>query len=211
LDTVLDGRHFGGCFSLDAIILTTGKSKHRRQALIPLYGELQAVLAAIPRRSTVILTNSLERPWTVNGFGTAFNRAKIAASISDRDLHFHDLRGTAATKFYTAGLSERVIAEIITTLPRSFAAMSVDPRQPRRRSPSLTGRNGEQNLQNRLQNLQANFSLILERAKGIEPSYAAWEAAVLPLNYARNFTLSEQIKTLASFAGRPAGTRIAEL
>jgi hypothetical protein len=27
--------------------------------------------------------------------------------------------------------------------------------------------------------------LDLERAKGIEPSYAAWEAAVLPLNYAR--------------------------
>ncbi len=26
----------------------------------------------------------------------------------------------------------------------------------------------------------------LERAKGIEPSYAAWEAAVLPLNYARS-------------------------
>jgi hypothetical protein len=26
---------------------------------------------------------------------------------------------------------------------------------------------------------------LLERAKGIEPSYAAWEAAVLPLNYAR--------------------------
>ncbi len=25
----------------------------------------------------------------------------------------------------------------------------------------------------------------MERAKGIEPSYAAWEAAVLPLNYAR--------------------------
>jgi hypothetical protein len=27
---------------------------------------------------------------------------------------------------------------------------------------------------------------VLERAKGIEPSYAAWEAAVLPLNYARD-------------------------
>ncbi len=25
----------------------------------------------------------------------------------------------------------------------------------------------------------------LERAKGIEPSYRAWEALVLPLNYAR--------------------------
>jgi hypothetical protein len=25
----------------------------------------------------------------------------------------------------------------------------------------------------------------VERVKGIEPSYAAWEAAVLPLNYTR--------------------------
>lgn len=29
------------------------------------------------------------------------------------DLHFHDLRGTAATRFYVAGLSEREIAEIM--------------------------------------------------------------------------------------------------
>jgi len=28
----------------------------------------------------------------------------------------------------------------------------------------------------------------LERVKGIEPSYAAWEAAVLPLNYTRGAT-----------------------
>jgi hypothetical protein len=28
----------------------------------------------------------------------------------------------------------------------------------------------------------------LERVKGIEPSYAAWEAAVLPLNYTRGGT-----------------------
>ena len=37
-------------------------------------------------------------------------------------------------------------------------------------------------------NLLAN----LERAKGIEPSYAAWEAAVLPLNYARLVILLKQ-------------------
>src|ERR1700680_2810996 len=29
----------------------------------------------------------------------------------------------------------------------------------------------------------------LERAKGIEPSYAAWEAAVLPLNYTREIAI----------------------
>ena len=35
---------------------------------------------------------------------SSFNTAKIDAGIADRDLHFHDLRGTAATKFYIAGL-----------------------------------------------------------------------------------------------------------
>jgi hypothetical protein len=37
----------------------------------------------------------------------------------------------------------------------------------------------------RRQNRAAKGELSMERAKGIEPSYAAWEAAVLPLNYAR--------------------------
>src|SRR6478735_4053375 len=43
----------------------------------------------------------------------------------------------------------------------------------------------------------------LERAKGIEPSYAAWEAAVLPLNYAREIVLiSQAIRALFSPAFR---------
>jgi integrase len=97
----------------DAIIVTTGKSRHRREVIIPLYDALRSVLASIPKRATTILTNSRCQPWKVNGFGTAFNRAKIGASMDARDLHFHDLRGTAATRFYIAGLSERVIAEIM--------------------------------------------------------------------------------------------------
>jgi len=97
----------------DAIVITTGKSKHRREAIVPLYDGLRAVLAAIPKRSTTILTNSKGRPWTRNGFGSSFNKAKIAADMGEANLHFHDLRGTAATRFYTAGLSERVIAEIM--------------------------------------------------------------------------------------------------
>ena len=42
----------------DAIVITTGKSKHRREAVIPLYQELRDLLARIPRRSPVVLTNS---------------------------------------------------------------------------------------------------------------------------------------------------------
>ncbi len=97
----------------DAITISTGKSKHRRTAIIPLYDDLRAVLNSIPKRATTVLSNVRRRPWTANGFGTAFNRAKIAADMADRDLHFHDLRGTAVTKFYVAGVPERAIAEIM--------------------------------------------------------------------------------------------------
>src|SRR5216683_8208128 len=97
----------------DAIALATGKSRGRREAIIPLYDDLRAVLARIPKRATTILTNQRGRPWKPGGFDTAFNRAKIRAGMHERDLHFHDLRGTAVTKFYIAGLSVRVIAEIL--------------------------------------------------------------------------------------------------
>jgi integrase len=98
----------------DAIIIAPGKGRrYRREAIIPLYDGLRTLLASIPKRSTTILTSSKRRPWTADGFGSSFNKAKIDADLADRDLHFHDLRGTACTMFYTAGLKERVIAEMM--------------------------------------------------------------------------------------------------
>lgn len=96
----------------DAIVLATGKSRGRREAIIPLYDALRDVLNRISKRSPIVLTNSRARPWTVDGFKSSFATAKQRAKI-DKNLHFHDLRGTAATKFYTAGLSTRVIGEIL--------------------------------------------------------------------------------------------------
>jgi integrase len=95
----------------DAIVIATGKSGRRREAIIPLYDALRDVLAMIPRRSPVILTNSRQRPWS--GFGASFTKAKAKAWPAGENLNFHDLRGTAATKFYLAGLAEREIAEIM--------------------------------------------------------------------------------------------------
>ncbi|MBB6409178.1 tyrosine-type recombinase/integrase [Mesorhizobium sangaii] len=97
----------------DAIIITTGKSRHQREAIIPLYQELRDVLGRIPKRSPVILTSSKKRPWTVNGLASSFSDAKKIAWPKGDDLHFHDLRGTAATKFYVDGLTEREIAELM--------------------------------------------------------------------------------------------------
>ena len=97
----------------DAIVLTTGKSGHRREAIIPLYGALREILERIPKHATTVLTSSRRRPWTADGFGSSFNKAKFDAGLSDRDVHFNDLRGTAATKFYIAGFSMREIAETL--------------------------------------------------------------------------------------------------
>lgn len=97
----------------DAIVIATGKSRHRKEAVIPRHDALNELLERIPKRSPVILTNSRKRPWTQDGLASSFWTAKTAAGMKERDLHFHDLRGTAATNFYTAGLSIRVIAEIM--------------------------------------------------------------------------------------------------
>ncbi|MFN4296557.1 MAG: site-specific integrase [Brevundimonas sp.] len=97
--------------SADAICIPTGKSRGSVEAVVPLYDGLRAVLATIPKRSTVVLTNEAGKPWkAVNG--TSFSKARDKA-LPGKDLHFHDLRGTAATKFYLAGLKPPDIAEIM--------------------------------------------------------------------------------------------------
>ncbi len=107
-----------------AIELKTGKSGRRKTTLIPIYAELRALLDTIPKRSTRVLVNGDGVPWA-SGFTSSWNKALIAAGfkeidketgkvIRDSDLHFHDLRGTAATRMYLGGLTIREIAEVMT-------------------------------------------------------------------------------------------------
>ena len=100
----------------------------------------------------------------------AFNRAKIAAGMDDRDLHFHDLRGTAATKFYIAGLSERVIAEImaweeehVEKIIRRYVDRAAATKAIIRQ---LNEAKGEHNLQNRRQNRPAQNRLSIGAGEG---------------------------------------------
>lgn len=96
-----------------AIEIPTGKSRHRKITLIPLYAELEQLLAQIPKKGTVVLTNTKGLPWRT-GFGSSWQDA-IGAGGADIDKHFHDLRGTAATNFYVKGkFTEEEIAEIMT-------------------------------------------------------------------------------------------------
>ena len=63
----------------DAIVLRTGKSRQRREAIIPLYDELRVVLDRIPKIATTVLTTSRRKPWTASGLSSAVQRAKAAA------------------------------------------------------------------------------------------------------------------------------------
>lgn len=94
----------------NAIEVRTGKSGERKTAVIPIYRELRQLLTEIPKRATTVLTNTDGVPWKT-GFNASFIRAKNKTSV---DKHFHDLRGTAATRMYLAGLTVREIAEMFT-------------------------------------------------------------------------------------------------
>lgn len=86
--------------------------KPGRMIIIPLYAELRAYLDGLKRRgnSTTYLVNTEGLPWRT-GFGSSWGKALDKAGIDE--LHFHDLRGTAATRFYRSGLTIREIAEIM--------------------------------------------------------------------------------------------------
>src|SRR5690606_41198427 len=58
----------------DAIVITTSKSRHKKEAVIPLHDDLRALLKRIPKRSTVVLTNSRDhRPWKGDRKSTRLN------------------------------------------------------------------------------------------------------------------------------------------
>lgn len=94
------------------IEIPTDKSRGLKEAVVPLYGKLREALEQIPKRSTLVLTNTKGLPWKAGVNGSSFENARNQA-LGDKDLHFHDLRGTAATRFHAAGLSNKQIAEIM--------------------------------------------------------------------------------------------------
>ena len=89
-------------------------AKRGRQVVVPLTPEAHAILKEIAtptKKALLVLTNSRGKPWSVDGFKTMFGKAKAKAELTG--LHFHDLRGTAATRLFLAGSPKRDIATIM--------------------------------------------------------------------------------------------------
>jgi integrase len=90
------------------IRLRQGKTGAR--IVIPVGAPLKAALDTTPRRSTLILTSTDNRPWTSDGFRSSWRKACAAAGVTG--VTFHDLRGTAVTRLALAGCTEAEIASI---------------------------------------------------------------------------------------------------
>lgn len=86
------------------------QSKTNEYIQVPVGAPLKAMLDAMPRRSTVILTTLEGRAWTSDGFRASWRKAVAKIGISG--VTFHDLRGTAVTRLALARCTELQIAAV---------------------------------------------------------------------------------------------------
>src|SRR3954447_9054422 len=94
----------------DSPYIRLRQSKGGRRVAMPAGAPLRVLLDATERRGPLILTNTLGRPWTSDGFRTSWGKACERAGVSG--LTFHDLRGTAVVRLAIAGASGPQIAAV---------------------------------------------------------------------------------------------------
>lgn len=76
--------------------------------VIPAGKPLKDLLDQTVRRSPTILTNTLGKPWTSDGFRSSWSKACRKAAISG--LTFHDIRGSAVARLARANATVPQIA-----------------------------------------------------------------------------------------------------
>jgi integrase len=79
------------------------------------------MLDSLDRETALILTTKSKQPWKARYFKAHWSAAANAAGI--KDLHFHDLRGTAVTMLAEAGCTTPQIASIAGHSLKTVAAI----------------------------------------------------------------------------------------
>jgi integrase len=113
------------------IIVLAAKSsrKRRRQAIVPLYGELRALLEELRTRHRkkgveTVLVTSAGNPWSGDGLGQRVAEVVRSAGIAHDDgraKHLHDCRGTFATRLILAGFTDQQAADVLAWAPDRVA------------------------------------------------------------------------------------------
>jgi integrase len=96
--------------SYDGTHIRLRQGKTGKRVVIPIGEPLKIRLDATPKRSTIMLANSDDKPWTPDGFRASWGKACRAAGVVG--VTFNDLRGTAVTRLALAGCTEAEIATI---------------------------------------------------------------------------------------------------
>ena len=84
-------------------VITVTASKRGKMETKPVLDDLRHRLSLIPKKSPTVLLNTHGKPWTSDGFRSSFDAARERAGITG--LMFRDLRGTACTRFFRAGIT----------------------------------------------------------------------------------------------------------
>ncbi len=123
-----------------AIVKPTGKSRGKRNQIVPILPETAALIAEIraqqdarhaelvaqakrkkrppPVRPTTLLSNTKGRPWTPDGLEAQVVDTKAVTRKNGKpgagiDKHLHDARGTFVTRLRKAGLKASEIADVV--------------------------------------------------------------------------------------------------
>jgi integrase len=94
----------------DGTKITLRQSKTGARVSIPVGLPLKAALDGTPKRSTLILVSSDNKPWTPDGFRSSWRKACANAGVTG--VTFNDLRGTAVTRLALVECTEAQIASI---------------------------------------------------------------------------------------------------
>ena len=121
------GQRQGDCLKAQWSDIVGGKLSVRQdktgaRLMIPISPKLGALFVSLPRGEGSIITHSKGETWTPNSFRTSFQRSFAASGIA-RDLHFHDLRGTAITRLALAGCTVLEIAAVTGHSPANVSAI----------------------------------------------------------------------------------------
>ena len=121
----------------DGRAITLRQGKTGEELWIPVHSSLKAELDAAARVSTIICTNSYDRPWTKNGLAGSFfkliRRLEAEGKIGE-GLTFHGLRHTVAVALADAGCDTRTIMAITGHKAESMAALYTKGADTKRRA-----------------------------------------------------------------------------
>ena len=89
------------------------RTKAGVEQVVPVFDEARVILAECPRTPAgTVVTNQRGAAFTPRGFSMAIERARDAAGVA-KGKHFHDIRGTFATRLMERGFEDREIDEMM--------------------------------------------------------------------------------------------------